>query len=245
MKTASILMVLVIALLSSATAAGADARLPDWSGWWGYDLPGPEEYRRNPPPLLPHKQAERDAALRRDYRRSCYPPQFVGHNNGFVAAVEFLFTSGRVTLTNEGGLIRRIYTDGRRMPADPVPSNTGSSTGHWDGDTLVVETTGITPTANFPGGGQGDIPIGRGARITERFRLVAADTIEQEVVLVAPEILSAPYRAVRVYRRLRDHDMAREWSNCVADDRAVDPVTGGQRFDMTPPEDLPPPPRLD
>jgi hypothetical protein len=147
-----------------------------------------------------------------------------------------------VTLTNEGGLIRRIYTDGRPMPSDPTPTYTGTSIGHWEGQTLVVETTGIMPTANYPGGEQGDIPIGRGARITERFRLVEADAIEQDVTVVAPETLSRPDRRVRIFRRLRDHDMAREWTNCVPNDRAVDPVTGRQRFDMTPPDDLPPPP---
>src|SRR5262245_19685686 len=90
---------LLIALLASATASGAEPRLPDWSGWWGYDLPVPEETRRWPPPLLPHRQAERDAALKRDDRRYCSPQQFTGNINGFVAAVEFLFTPGRVTLT--------------------------------------------------------------------------------------------------------------------------------------------------
>lgn len=236
------IVVLLAALLCSANVTGAEPALPDWSGWWGYDLPGPEEARRFPAPFLPHKLAEREAALKRDDRRYCSPQQFTGHINGFVAAVEFLFTPGRVTVTNEGGLIRRIYTDGRSMPKDLTPTFTGTSIGHWEGDMLVVETAGITPVANFPGGGQGDIPIGSGVRISERFRLVATDTIEQDVVVVAPEIFSAPYRLVRTFRRLQDHDMAQEWTNCVLDDRAIDPVTGRQRFDMTPPVDLPPPP---
>lgn len=236
------LMALYAVLLSSAPVMGAQPALPDWSGWWGYDLPGPEEARRFPPPFLPHRLKEREAALKREERRYCTPPQFTGHINGFVAAVEFLFTAGRVTLTNELGLIRRIYTDGRSMPEDPTPTFTGTSIGHWEGQTLVVETTGITPVANFPGGGQGDIPIGRGARIIERFRLVAADIIEQDVMVLAPELFSAPYRLVRTFRRLPNHDMAQELTSCVLDDRAVDPVTGRERFDMTPPENLPPPP---
>lgn len=234
---------LALAFLSSTAVAAAEPQLPDWSGWWGYDLPGPEEYRRFPPPLLPHKLAEREAALKLDERRVCAPQQFIGHINGFIAAVEFLFTPGRVTLTNEMGLIRRIYTDGRAMPKDLTPSYTGTSIGRWEGQTLVVETSGIVPAATFPGTEPGGIPVGQGVRITERFRLVDKDAIEQDVVVVAPEIFSAPYKVVRTFRRLPDHDMAKELTTCVLDDRAIDPASGKQRFDMTPPEGLPPPPR--
>ncbi len=41
-----------------------------------------------------------------------------------------------------GGL-RQIFTDGRMLPQDPQPWWFGYSTGHWDGDTLVVETSGF------------------------------------------------------------------------------------------------------
>jgi hypothetical protein len=39
--------------------------------------------------------------------------------------------------------MRRIYTDGRKMPDGYPPSYMGYSTGKWDGDTLVVETVGL------------------------------------------------------------------------------------------------------
>ena len=38
---------------------------------------------------------------------------------------------------------RQIFTDGRALPVDPNPTWFGYSVGHWDGDTLVVETTGF------------------------------------------------------------------------------------------------------
>ena len=60
--------------------------------------------------------------------------------------MEFLFTPGRVTILIETySLVRRIYTDGSAMPAEPDASYQGTSVGNWEGDTLVVETTGILP----------------------------------------------------------------------------------------------------
>jgi hypothetical protein len=45
-----------------------------------------------------------------------------------------------------------------------------------------------------------------------------------------------------IYHRDRGHVFVDDLS-CVEDDRSIDPVTGKQRFDLTPPADLPPPPR--
>ena len=37
---------------------------------------------------------------------------------------------------------RQVYLDGRPLPKDPNPAWMGYSIGHWDGDTLVVESSG-------------------------------------------------------------------------------------------------------
>ena len=60
-------------------------------------------------------------------------------------------TPGLVTqFFEEQSQVRRIFTDGRKQPsstdpksADYLPSSTGYSIGHWDGDTLVVDTVGV------------------------------------------------------------------------------------------------------
>jgi hypothetical protein len=177
-----------------------------------------------------------------DPTRWCRPEQFVGHSGGFVADVEFLFTPGRVTLINESGLIRRIYTDGRSVPRDLEASNSGTSIGHWEGDTLVVETVGVNPDAKYPDRGPGSLPIGKNVRVTERIALKDENTLEFDVTIVAPDILTAPDRRKRIYSRA-PKQMPRDVSFCVDFDRSIDPVTGKQRFDMTPPKGLPPPPR--
>jgi hypothetical protein len=243
--------VLAVAPASAQSSAPADtayralAALPDWSGLWGHGSPLPDEWRRNPPPLKPEVAAANAAGAADtdpDLSRYCRPLQFTGSSGGFTEAVEFLFTPGRVTITNEMGLIRRIYTDGRPMPSNPDATNTGTSIGRWEGQTLIVETVGINPSALYPNTQQGAVPIGADARISERIHLTDANTLQFDIVTVAPDVLTAPDRRTRIYTRLAK-TTPNEITFCADYDRSIDPQTGKQRFDMTPPADLPPPPR--
>jgi hypothetical protein len=215
--------------------------LPDWSGWWGHGDAGPDEVQRQPPPVKPEVLAAARAAggTDADPLRYCRPPQFTGTNGGFTEAVEFLFMPGRLTITNERGLIRRIYTDGRPIPAAANPTNTGTSVGRWDGQALVVETTNLNPRAPYPGAaGAG---IGANARISERMFLRDDGTLQIDVVVDAPALLTEPDRRTRVYTRL-PKTVASEVTFCTEYDRSIEPGSGQQRFDLTPPADLPPPP---
>jgi hypothetical protein len=221
-------------------------KLPDWSGWWSVSEATPAHYNRIPAPLKPQDAAKRLAARAQDTDpdalRYCRPPRFVGYNGGFVDNVEFLFTPGRVTLTNEAGLIRRIYTDGRPMPAEVEATNTGTSVGHWEGQTLVVDTAGLNPSSPFPDNGAGASKIGKNVTLTERMALKDANTLEVELTTIAPELFTRPDKRTRIYTRSPGKTTAREVTFCVDHDRSIDPGSGKQRFDMTPPADLPPPP---
>ena len=213
------------------------ANLPDWSGWWGFGQAGPDELRTQPLPLKPAaREAARAAGPDADPLRYCRPARFTGSNGGFTEAVEFLFTPGRVTVTNEHGLLRRIYADGRAMPAALDATNTGVSIGHWEGQTLVVETRGINPLASY-----GGVPIGKNVRITERIVLKDPGTLQIDVVTEAPDVLTQPDRRTRLYTRVAK-TMANEITFCTEYDRSIEPGSGKQRFDLTPPADLPPPP---
>jgi hypothetical protein len=146
-----------------------------------------------------------------------------------------------VTITNESGLIRRIFTDGTELP--PRRRRFQHRLLRWPlgGATLVVETIGISPKVRYPSNYEGSVPIGRNVRISERISLQSRDSLQFEIVTVAPDVLSAPDRRTRVYNRVLKR-FAQEISLCTDFDRAIDPKTGKQRFDMTPPADLPPPP---
>jgi hypothetical protein len=171
-------------------------------------------------------------------RGYCMRPSFNGRPPaGAGGALEVLFTPGRVTLAVESGLVRRIYLRDR-PPADALDeSRSGTSIGRWDGATLIVETTGLDPGAMVMPG----LTLGRKARVRERISLKDADTLEIESTISAPAIQPAPLVSRQTYRRARDR-MFTEFDACVEGDRAFDRSSGTERFDVTPPDDLPPPP---
>jgi hypothetical protein len=222
----------------------ATASVPDWSGFWILPVPTMAEWQQQLPPFSEGGRKRYEAAIVPDSEpdplRWCRPQAFTGASGGFEGALEFLFSPGRVTMLNEMGLIRRVYTDGRAMPKDFDDRATGFSAGHWEGDTLVVETTHIDPAARIPSPIQGGIPIGRGARITERIKRTGTDTIQFDVEVVAPDIFKSPDKRTRIYKRL-DKPVAMELTFCADGDRSVT-KRGTTQFDMTPPKDLPPPP---
>ncbi|MEJ1963754.1 MAG: hypothetical protein WDO56_20215 [Gammaproteobacteria bacterium] len=219
--------------------------LPNWSGWWGLEGPLAVEYQQAPAPLKPELGARMQKLAASDEGGArgvyCRPSEFPGYSGGFVESVEFLFTPGRVTLTNESGLVRRIYTDGRPSPQDVDATTTGTSVGRWEGQTLVVETFSIDPRVLFPQPGPIALPIGRNVKVVERISLRDANTLQFDISTTAPDIFTRPDKRTRLYSRVPKRT-ALQVSFCTDNDRAIDGETGKQRFDMTPPADLPPPP---
>ena len=77
-----------------------------------------------------------------------------------------------VILYEANGNIRRILTDGRPLPTnDPSPWWYGYSVAHWDGDTLVVETTGFRDDVWLDVEGS---PLTNSGKMTERWRRLSS-----------------------------------------------------------------------
>jgi hypothetical protein len=227
----------------SSASNHSQPALPDWSGWWGQGDAPTHSFVNNPPPLTAARRSQLSNRQPGEIGPGlyCRPAAFTGFNGNFVVNFEFLFTPGRVTITNEGGLIRRIFTDGRALPANPAPSSSGTSVGHWEGQTLVIETTGISadaPVARFG-------PIGRNARIIEHIRLKQADILETEVETMAPDLFTGTDRRTYLSGRVPGKQVPQDAFFCSERDRSYDSNSGKERFDMTPPADLPPPPSPD
>jgi hypothetical protein len=189
------------------------AKLPDWSGVWDVTFVPPKPGAAPPgqPKLTPafERQWDKYQALNKVQKglnfvsevASCIPPG-VPQSMTQPYPIEFLFTPGRVTILIETyGLTRRIYTDGSPLPESPDPSFQGTSIGHWEGDTLVVETTGILPETSPLNGLNGH---GDKLHVTERIHLVNPDTLEITTTRIDPTVFLEPYATIADYKRHRD-----------------------------------------
>jgi hypothetical protein len=225
------------------------ADLPEITGMWLPEIypffddalaPGQQPL----PPGLKPDAAERlrvyRAALKAGEavdRGYCVPPAFSGRLPMNVGgAIEVLFNPGRVTIGTEGGLVRRIYLIDT-PPEVLEESRGGISIGEWEGATLVVETTGMLPSAwLLPG-----LAVGPDARSVERFSLEGEDGLLVETTLTAPALFDAPVKLINRYRRAPNRVFT-EFDTCPGFDRSFDDASGVEQFDATPPPDLPPPP---
>jgi hypothetical protein len=85
---------------------------------------------------------------------------------------------------------RQIYMDGRKLEAAPNPSWMGYSVGHWDGDTLVVETNGYNDRTWLDRNGH---PHTEALRTTERYRRTDFGDLEYTLTLEDPAIYAKPW----------------------------------------------------
>src|SRR5207248_3546219 len=102
--------------------------------------------------------------------------------------------------------LRHIYLDGRKLPPqdEPQPWWYGYSVGHWEGDTLVVETNNLRGAEDGPSDGWLDVtgsPCSEQAKFTERFRRLSFDHMEIDLTLEDPKAYTKPC-AVRIDQRL-------------------------------------------
>ncbi|RPH60521.1 MAG: hypothetical protein EHM89_08785 [Acidobacteria bacterium] len=90
--------------------------------------------------------------------------------------------------------VRLIPLDGRPRISPSFRQYLGDSRGHWEGDTLVVETTNFHPNGN-PMGGYFTLSD-QELRLIERFRRTAADTLEYTFTVDNPTMWTRPWTAV-------------------------------------------------
>jgi hypothetical protein len=95
--------------------------------------------------------------------------------------------------------IRQIFTDGRpQPPSDVQPWWFGYSTGKWEDDTLVVETTGFRQDVWLDVDGS---PLTESGRMTERFKRLNYGTLQIDVTIEDPKVYTKPF-TVRVVQHL-------------------------------------------
>lgn len=209
---------LVAGLLAAATAHAAGEK-PDFSGIWrsyrpagssaggaasndaGKGIPVPGPRRRSWPEDAPMKpEAKAKVAEYRALVTDVHSPgEFclgTGMPGSMLASggypMEIIQRPEQMTVIYEAHTeLRRIYTDGRKVDLDDIfPSRNGFSLGHWEGDTLVVETSKLKEQVDQAAAHSDQ------AKIVERYRLSKDEQgnkiLTAELTMTDPGFYTAP-----------------------------------------------------
>jgi len=139
-----------------------------------------------------------------DASTRCLPEGTPGIMEG-IYPIQILQNPGQITVLAELFMqTRRIYLDAPfPAPDDLAPSYYGFSSGHWQGDILIVKTSGVQKDLQFY-----DIPHGDAMTITERYRLTAPDMLRLDVTVDDPEYFRSPYNFTWEYKRNHTYRIA-------------------------------------
>ena len=232
--------------------AAAPARAPGpvpkvegvfFSGAW--EDPNPQELLPVPgappvkrvviPPAPLNAKAQAEVAARRQAQQqtrptelsggaACMPGGFPGMM-GPVFPLEVLQSPGQVTIIAEAfAQIRRIYLNEKQIAfEDAEPLFWGHSVGHWEGNTLVVNTIGLKDSVRV-----GGAPHSPQMQINERITVTSADTFEDQITVIDPEYLTGPWTWTYQYVRRKDYKI----NEYVCEDNRLylDPATGQQKL---------------
>jgi hypothetical protein len=123
------------------------------------------------------------------------PPLLPGPYNNNMQIVQ---TPGAVVVLSEMIHDARIVAlDGRHAPPAAIRFWLGSSRGHWDGDTLTVETTNFAEAVSFRGSDEQ-------LRVVERFRLDGPDALRYEFTIDDPTAFTRPWAGTFTMTRTTD-----------------------------------------
>jgi hypothetical protein len=157
--------------------------------------------------------------------------------------MKFFQSPGMIALYIESsGMTRFIHTDGRAHNNPPNPSYLGESIGHWEGDTLVVDSTGFEDGTLFQIGrdrrpllGGDPNPMagvifgkhGPNMRLVERMRLVDLKTLEIQTTVHDDTVFKKPYALPprKFLRGIERRNEPQEWA-CTDNRDFLDPETG-------------------
>jgi hypothetical protein len=169
---------------------------PDLSGVWltGSD-PFPEERKALP-------WAQELAEQRRERQgldgphHQCLPGSPPTPRNAPPFMAKFVQTEDLIVILFEDYPgYRQVYLDGRGHPEYPNPSWVGHSIGHWEGDTLVIDTIGYNDRGWLPG----NYPRSEELHIVERYSRPEYGRIVFEYTVEDPNVFEQPWKRVQSY----------------------------------------------
>jgi hypothetical protein len=105
--------------------------------------------------------------------------------------MEIIQTPGRVIMFFEfSHFVRQVFTDGRRHTTDLGPTWMGDSIGTWEGDTLVVDTTGFNDKTWIDRAGH---PHSEALHVVERIRRTDRSTLQDDITITDPTAYTRPW----------------------------------------------------
>jgi hypothetical protein len=189
------------------TSQGASWGLEDHEPRFGF--PGGKAIVIDPPdrklPTLPWTDAEEQRRLRDDFAHEdptahCFVAGLPrAHYAG--GGLQILQTADAIVMIYGRWNYRVIPLDGRKHLPDSVRLWMGDSIGHWEGDTLVVDTTNFNGKSWLDEVGE---VITHAQHVVERFTMVAPNRMEYEATIDDPIAYSRPWTIAFTYNRSRD-----------------------------------------
>jgi hypothetical protein len=159
--------------------------------------------------MLPWAQAlyaeRRDNNGKEDPEGFCMPPGFP-RVNGVPFPQKIMQGPGAIVILYETRTtFRQIFLDSHHtLPADPQPTWMGYSRGRWEGDTLVVETTGFNDKTWLDDAGH---PHSEQMKVTERFRRPAFGRLLVEITIDDPRTYAKPWTVTQAFQLLADGEL--------------------------------------
>jgi hypothetical protein len=216
-RIVSVVAVVLLVSFSSLTFGQAKFDPRDFSGYWLRNTVRPKQG----PPLTPAglkakegRRADDDVKLPTDSNDPMYKcnpqgfPRLVWEEN---EPLEFITLPDRVLqLFQWERTLRELWVDGRELPSGENLENLGAawyghSAGHWEGDTLVVLTTGVDERAWLD---EYANPKSFDARFEERYRMIDANTIEGQLTINDPKNFTAPWvHPPSLFKRMKPEDV--------------------------------------
>jgi len=123
-----------------------------------------------------------------------------------------------------------VPTNGRKWPADLPRSWNGVSTGRWEGDTLVIETTGFNGYTRLDTAGH---PHSKELKLINTFTLLDAHTLRHTVIVHDPKAYTQDWMNVRTWHLRPAADVIMEYS---CEENNLDNVLSGAIKAWKPPE---------
>ena len=214
--------------LSAPTPRSPDGK-PDLSGLWISDKPprafGPG-IEIKPGDVVLTAEGE---ALQRRRKANYFPgaqcmPDNLPRRTAVTPFKILTLREMTVILYEEHTTFRQIFMDGRQLPNDPNPTWAGYSVGHWDGDTLVVDTTGFNADDWILPGRR---PHSDALHIIERFRRLDFGHLEIQYTIDDPRVYVKPWNVLQHHHLTPDTELL-EYI-CNENEKDLKHMVGGDR----------------